>query len=238
LDTDAQIYERAELVTISGQAADLAGNPLTAATVSLELTARYGTRRFTATTDDTGSYEWPYRPAAEEAGQYQVVASVSHGDITRTDLATFEIRGLYLQSPRTSMRINAGDQHALTYAILNIGASDLTGLAVSLVDSGGDGGVQATLDMAQTAASLSGGGTTTFTIDLLAEQTLGNRDFQITVTSAEGSIEQAALAVEVVGVQPVIRFDPPNFETVIVNGDRTTQNVTGISGGTTPKTPC
>ena len=227
IQTDAIAYERGAPVTISGHASNVDGSPLEDLPISVVVSAQYGVRQFSLVTNSQGGFSWAYQPADLEAGAFSVTASATQGEIKRSsETATFEIRGLYLQAPRATAPMYAGDQRTLTYTIRNVGTQPITGLSVVLEDLGGDGSLNSQLNLSPTAIDLAAGQVTTVEVVLTAGQQLGTRQVAVLVTDEQGSLERATLEVEIRGRTPFIQFDPPQLETVSPVGGTQTREIT------------
>ncbi len=227
LGSDHAAYERGEHVLLLGTVVDTAGDPVAGAEVSLTMTAQYGTRFFTVSTNEAGGYGFMYYPGAQEAGAYEVVARASRGEISReSGAAAFEIEGLYLHASRTSTRILAGDEQTIAYRVWNLGTTALSDVRVTVNDLGGVPELNVVPDLAgMPGGTLTPGQMAVFSLHVRAGQTLGTRDLGVRVTAGDESVEESRLRVEVFGTNPCLLFDPGGLEIIVPNGGSLSREV-------------
>jgi len=70
-------------------------SPISNANISIQLNLQGYKRSYSVITNETGSYNYIFRPFAAEAGNYSVKATVSNIGLQRTAQSDFTIFGLY-----------------------------------------------------------------------------------------------------------------------------------------------
>ncbi|MDD8042173.1 MAG: CARDB domain-containing protein [Verrucomicrobiota bacterium] len=233
LETDQQQYDLSEPVEISGTVLELDGDPLPNLPVSLMLTARYGQRRFSLQTSEDGDFSYTYRPSANEAGPYELVATSTFEEIQRrSGPVQFSIFGLKLRTNLNQATVYTGARETFDYLVENLGTEPLTEFQFTLISSG-TGGVLpgAVIDTGSFPSVLQPGQSATIRLVLPIAQQVGEADYRITITTAEGAFFEKELSFMVTSQNPRVQFEPGHLEKVVPLDGQATETVRLVNRG-------
>ncbi|MBU4222890.1 MAG: carboxypeptidase regulatory-like domain-containing protein [Euryarchaeota archaeon] len=228
LSTDKTIYDRDEIVQITGHAQYPDESPVPNTPVILSINGGY-THTYSLVTGSDGSFYYYFNPSYSEAGNFSIGASVISEKLWRSGETSFKMYGLYMTPSGTidyTMSKNSSEE--LTFTLKNFGDSVLHGVTVDIVDENTGDGVD--YQIVQTPA---------LTLAPNAQQyiklkiTAGNietskANFSISVTTDEGSHEEALLKVHLVEAVP-IAFVNPTYITAGMNPENIQVRTVNVS---------
>jgi hypothetical protein len=203
-----------QTVTISGMATvGASANPVGGVPVRVRVGVRGTERQLPAVTAPDGSYAVAFDALPNEAGVYTVRAGPV-GEQAGPVQDTFTLFAGRLEGPAGWQTIYPGTgQVTGTLVYRNLGDAGLTGLALE-TGSGGDG---IDLDVSLPASTLAplASMVLPFTATADADAT-GNREIQLTVRSAQGTVSTAVLRFFVTPAQPSLVLTPGNLSGTMV----------------------
>ena len=228
VSTDKTIYDRDEIVQITGHTQYPDGNPVPNAPVVLSIKRGY-TQTYSLVTGSDGSFYYYYNPSYWEAGNFTAEASVISDKLWRNAETSFKMYGLYMTpSGIIDYTMSKNSSEELTFTLKNFGDSALHGVTVDIVDENTGDGVD--YQIVQTPAQI---------LEPNAQQliklklTAGNvetseANFSISVTTDEGSHEEAKLNVYLVEAVP-IAFVNPTYITAGMNPENIQVRTVNVS---------
>nr|HPO16331.1 PKD domain-containing protein [Candidatus Hydrogenedentota bacterium] len=181
--TEVNTSLNGEPIMLTGQATYLSGGaPVPNAEVTIEVMHNGVVRYLQVWTDGSGNFSTEFVPLLEEAGEYSFGARHPGASIA-PEQDTSTILGLMAQPPNVSMELTTGEAQEISFDVMNLGDSPLTGLHA--VVSGDPANITVTPSI---ASSLPGNGMVPLNVTVLAEDnSTASASAVITVSSAEGA---------------------------------------------------
>ncbi|MCL7414047.1 MAG: hypothetical protein M8353_10625, partial [ANME-2 cluster archaeon] len=216
ISTDRSTYDRDEIVFITGQAKYTDGTPVSNAPVVLNIKRGY-TQTYSLVTGSDGNFSYYFNPYSWEAGTFTAQASVISDKLWRSAETSFTMYGLYLTpSGIIDYTMSKNSTQELTFVLRNYGDSPLNGVTVNVVDEDTGDGVDYQL-LETPATTLLPGSAQSFKLNISAGNVVVSQaNFSISVTTDEGSYEEAQLFVHLVEAVPAA-FVNPRFITEGMN---------------------
>jgi hypothetical protein len=193
VSTDKPAYNRTELVRVSGYASYEEGSPVKSARVLVKLEVKGFVRSFSTITTDSGYFEYFFKPAGYDAGNYKCEITVLANRIERKADMTFQILGLVLRCEEPTVRMALNSTADVLINIGNIGETPLTGLDVSTIPA--DESVNATILLIP-SLYLEPGNWSSLVLHITTNGDKPKRTYlDLLVQTAEGAIERCPLTV-------------------------------------------
>ncbi|NQE45414.1 3',5'-cyclic adenosine monophosphate phosphodiesterase CpdA [ANME-1 cluster archaeon GoMg2] len=213
VSTDKIIYDRDEIVHITGSAQYTDGSPISNAPVIMNIHVKGYTRSYSLVTGTAGNFSHYYNPSFMEAGNVTAEASVVSEKLQRSAQTSYTMYGLYMNpSGIINCWMSKNSSENLTFSLRNYGDSDLNGIAVTIIDEDTGDGVD-TLLLQPPAATLIPDEEQEFTLNLIAGNVATSQAiFSVSVTSTEGSTEEADLFIHLVDAVPIAIVNPTAIE--------------------------
>lgn len=189
------------------------------------------TRSLPVTTDATGSNILNFRPLATETGIYQVGAALPGQPIPAAQ-GSFSIVGMSLSSTNLATQLKSPLPQTNLIILSNLTSVSLTGIAASVAGSAPD--VQVQLSVPPT---LAGAATSQLICVLTAPANASAQDqFNIVITSAQGTTNIIAVTVTVVPQYPQVVVSPASLGGTMVQGGQSflsfgVTNIGGVASG-------
>ncbi|RJS73842.1 PKD domain-containing protein, partial [Methanophagales archaeon] len=208
--TDKSIYDRGEQVVISGDAKFLNGSSVQNASVEIEITVKGYRRTFFTSTDESGNYEYRFKPAGTEAGIYSVNIASNYEGVVRTAQTSFTIIGLYLSPQEINLEMSQNSSHELSLSLTNIGETSLTGIEVNVLDNNPTDSVTAVVNVPET--SLMPDESMNLAVNISAGSDTFDAQFDIEVSTAQNATEECSLRVKLRKALPAAVVTPSSVE--------------------------
>ena len=230
-DTDQPVYNRTQSIRLFGYAKQTGGTPIEQAQVLLSLEVKGFTRTFATLTDNSGYYEFTFKPSGFDAGNYTANVVVAENDLERNASLAFAVLGLMLAPPEQTVNMAVNSNKTLTFGIRDIGQSVLTELEAAAVSS--DPSLNVTL-AAQPSSILYPGSQSQVEFLLIANSsspTVCIVDFSI--RSLEGAVENGRIIAYLYPAIPVALVEPELVEVSMNPGSYYMKqvNITNIGYG-------
>ncbi|MCK5724156.1 MAG: hypothetical protein KAI84_16615, partial [Gammaproteobacteria bacterium] len=209
LSTDRTIYDRDEIVLLTGHAEYTDNRPVIGKPVVLNINIKGSTRTFSLQTDSNGDFSYYYNPNYWEAGSFTATSSVNNEKLWRSAETSFMMYGLSMTpSCIIDYTMSKNSSEELAFTLRNYGDSALNGLAVNIVDEDITDGVDYQLTQSP-AQILAPGAKQTFKLKITAENVVTSQArFSISATTDEGSYEEADILFHLVEAVPIAIIDP------------------------------
>lgn len=187
--TEVNTSLNGEPIVLTGQATYLSGGaPVPNAEVTIEVTHNGVVRYLQAWTDGSGNFSTEFVPLMEEAGEYSFGARHPGASIA-SEQDTSTILGLLAQPPNASLELASREMQEISFDVMNLGDSPLTGLQA--VVSEAPASITVTPSIAST---LPGNSMVPLNVTVLAEDnSTASASAVITVSSAEGASSEVQL---------------------------------------------
>ncbi|MBC2697376.1 MAG: PKD domain-containing protein [ANME-2 cluster archaeon] len=226
LSTDKPLYDRDEIVHITGIAQYTNGSPVISAPVVLNIKVKGYTRTYSLVTGSSGNFSYYYNPNYWEAGNFTAIANVISDKLWRNARTSFEMYGLYMTpSGIIDYTMSENSSEEISFVLRNYGESDINGLTVNVVD--GDTGDGVDHQLIQTPAqTLAPGAEQSFKLKITAGNVdVSQANFSVSITTNEGSYEEAELFVHLVEAVPIAIVNPTSITAGINPDDIMTRTV-------------
>ncbi len=233
ITTDRAMYHIGQSILISGTV-KRASTPLADVPVSIFITHAGTVRKFDVLTAANGTYGYTFTPPASEAGNYQIRASASTGNLTREAAASVTIEGLTVNPPVMDFQMSANSGQINTLTITNVGTATQTNVSVRIEIVSASPAITLILDPAGVPASLSPGQTGTFTIAFNVEDYVGPATFRFVVTSQyAGQTFQTTVSasLQTTPALPAYKLSTPEVQVGVLAGQIIEQVVTITNSG-------
>ncbi len=209
VSTDKQTYDRDEVVHVTGWAQYDNGSMVSNTPAVLKVDLDGYIRQYVLVTDEEGKVSYYFDPGSKDAGNFNVNLSVISDRLWRNAETSFEMYGLYMKpSGIIDFGMSKNSSEELTLNLYNYGASDLHGLSVNIVGDPAVEGVSCEL-VELPLSTLTAGDVQTFKVKITAENVgISQANFSISVSTDEGSYEDADLFVHLYEAIPVADISP------------------------------
>ncbi|WP_187151893.1 right-handed parallel beta-helix repeat-containing protein [Methanosarcina siciliae] len=228
ISTDKSIYDRNEIVHITGRAQYDDGSPVVNTPAVLTIKLKGYTRTYSLVTDSDGYFSYYFQPGSSEAGNFIAKISVNSNKLWISAETSFEMYGLYMSPSGTiDYEMSENSSENITFSIRNYGEVDLHGVTASL-DGDAVTGVETQL-VQLPPETLAAGAQGTFKVKINAANVdVSQANYVVSVTSDEGSSEEAELFVHLVEASPAAIVSPTSI-TVGMNPNDTLVKIVSIS---------
>ncbi|HYN44534.1 MAG TPA: hypothetical protein VER35_00905, partial [Candidatus Limnocylindrales bacterium] len=213
IGTDRVYYDRGEPVNIYGTVRFDNNSPISNANVSIQLNLQNFKRSYSVITNETGSYNYTFRPFAAEAGTYSVKATVSNIGLQRTAQIDFTIYGLYLAPQSATVNMVENSTQKINFTLYNLGDTKLTGIKSIIKDLDNSDTVTATINPADIPSELLPYNSTSITVQINAGIPVPDKAvFQLEVATDQNSNEVSELNVNLFSPIPIVKIYPENIQ--------------------------
>ena len=210
--TDKNVYNRTENVKIYGFAVYETSNPVSNSIVSINLKFKDFNRYYSTKTDETGYFEFTFKPSGLDAGNYTVSVSIISNGIEREVNEEFVILGLILKPSLITVKMSFNSENNITLNVGNIGETTLTDIYASISPVEADG-ITAEI-LSPPKSTLRPGEWSPVTISLAATlNSTSQAQFIFKASSRQGAIETAIINVYLYPAVPVALVKPQIIET-------------------------
>ncbi|MCK4459695.1 MAG: hypothetical protein KAU52_08240, partial [Methanosarcinales archaeon] len=215
--TDKAYYDRNEPVDVCGLVEFTDGTPLSNTNVSLRIHLKGFMRSYTATTNETGGFNFMFQPFAAEAGNYTVMATATNIALRRTAENHFTIHGLYLAPPSRTLDMAESSSREIDFILYNLGETKLTGIAATVDDLNISDNVDAAI-VTTVPGELQPSESAYITLNVSAGTPVpAEAAFLINVSTDQMSDETSELHVNLFSYSPVVIIEP---DTIAVSMNR------------------
>lgn len=216
VETDKDLYERREAVSITGKVCLDDGTPIKNTSVNLDVESKGFVRTFLVETDDNGEFSHKFMTMVREAGTYNIKASIYFTGVERkSESKTFEIEGLYLDPSPGSIEMSRNSSKQIELKLFNLGSKAISGLKLQSNCEGAGISCNATLDN----TSIASGESILIPVVVNAQKdSAETSSIHINVTDGEGWIEETKILLKTHPAKP-----NPKLSTYLIN--------TGINPG-------
>jgi len=226
--TDKTYYGRNEPVNIHGSMEFIDGTPLSNTDVNLWISLKGFMRSYTATTNETGGFNYTFQPFAAEAGNYTITSTAVNLGLQRTAENHFTIHGLYLAPPSGTLNMVENSSQDIDFILYNLGETTLTGITAVVNDPDTSDNVDATI-VTTVPNELQPSESAYITLNVSAGTPVPeNAAFFITVSTDQMSDETSELDVNLFSPNPVVVLEPDNIA-VGLNQNQTALKTVTIS---------
>ena len=226
--TDKTCYDRNEPVNIHGSMEFIDGSPLSSTDVNLWISLKGFMRSYTATTNETGGFNYTFQPFAAEAGNYTITSTAINLGLQRTAESHFTIHGLYLAPPSGTLKMVENSTQDIDFILYNLGETTLTGITAAVNDLDMSDNVDATI-ITTIPNELHPSENVYITLNVSAGTPVPeNAAFFITVSTDQMSDETSELDVNLFSPNPVVVLEPDNIA-VGLNQNQTALKTVTIS---------
>jgi len=226
--TDKMYYDRNELVNIHGSMEFIDGTPLSNTDVNLQIFLKGFMRSYTATTNETGGFNYTFQPFATEAGNYTITSTAVNLGLQRTAENHFTIHGLYLALPSGTLNMVENSTKDIEFILYNLGETTLTGITATVNDPDVSDNVDATI-VTTVPNELQPSESAYIILNVSAGTPVPeNAAFFITVSTDQMSDETSELDVNLFSPNPVVVLEPDNIA-VGLNQNQTALKTVTIS---------
>ena len=226
--TDKTCYDRNEPVNIHGSMEFIDGSPLSNTDVNLRISLKGFIRSYTATTNETGGFNYTFQPFAAEAGNYTITSTAVNMGLQRTAESYFTIHGLYLAPPSGTLDMVENSSQDIDFILYNLGETTLTGITATVSDHDTSDNVDATI-ITIVPNELHPSESVYITLNVSAGTPVPeNAAFSITISTDQMSDETSELDVNLFSPNPVVVLEPDNIA-VGLNQNQTALKTVTIS---------
>ena len=210
--TDKNVYNRTENVKIYGFAVYETSNPVSNSIVSINLKFKDFNRYYSTKTDETGYFEFTFKPSGLDAGNYTVSVSIISNGIEREVNEEFVILGLILKPSLITVKMSFNSENNITLNVGNIGETTLTDIYASISPVEADG-ITAEI-LLPPKSTIKPGEWSPVTISLAATlNSTSQAQFIFKASSRQGAIETAIINVYLYPAVPIALVKPQIIET-------------------------
>ena len=230
LETDQEVYRRAQGVEITGNVTTLSGQPVAGEKVALLITRGWSaapgmgltkalfdedTRQYAVMTNAFGNFEFTFQPLWGDAGRFSVDAFVYSEVYGTSGHAEFSILALDFKPARLNVTTTTNRTFSHVLTLQNLGEEPLTGLQVDLLDEQTEDNVTATI--AGVPETLASRQMVPVTIAVqIPEDAPGEASFVVSATTNEGMNAQSRVYLTLKPATPSPAIGP-NVVSVALN---------------------
>ncbi|MEW6606445.1 MAG: DUF2341 domain-containing protein [bacterium] len=230
-DTDKDMYNQEEVVTISGLATDSEdGTPVAYALVKIGIKTKGIARYNNVSADENGSYTYKFIPIPGEAGKYTVWAV--HPDVIVEECdTTFTILGLAIKPNKIEFTMSKNNTDSFHIAVHNIGETPLAEVRLNIIDKNPADGVTGKVSPS-VINLLQPGEETKFKIEITAAiDTPSLALFELMATTAEGISRYGSLTVQLKEAIPIGHLNPYEIKKGMMSGEEIIESISVINAG-------
>ncbi len=211
ISTDKSIYDRKEVVHIIGRAQYEDGSPVANTPAVLTIKLKGYTRTYSLVTDSEGYFSYYFQPGTSEAGNFTAKISVNSDRLWISAETSFDMYGLYMSPSGTiDYEMSENSSENITFSLRNYGEVDLHGVTASL-DGDAVTGVETQL-VQLPPETLAAGAQWTFKVKISsANVDVSQANYVVSVTTDEGSYEEAELFVHLADARPAAIVSPTSI---------------------------
>ncbi|MEL7663859.1 MAG: CARDB domain-containing protein [Methanosarcina mazei] len=231
ISTDKSIYDREEIVHITGRAQYSDGSPVVDTPALLDIKLKGYTQTFSLVTDSNGNLSYNFKPGSYEAGNFTARLSVNSNRLWISADTSFNIYGLYMTPSGTvDYEMSKNSSENVTFTLRNYGETVLHGINVQL-DGDAIPGVETQLLQAP-PDTLTAGSQGSFIIKISSSNVdVSKANYTVRVSTTEGSYEEAKLVVNLVDSKPAAIVSPTSIAVGINPNNNMVKTVTISNAG-------